>query len=223
MKRPILIWAPIFALAVLVSARGAYGQEKKAEQVKEGYVGREQRLIEQYYQNQIDQLRQQAEAELKQFEQEQKDQEAIRENSAEYLKYKLGGYPGGESGVTPEQAKATAESRTAEEKKQIAAKLEQAIAELQKQKEYRLSSLGRLQQQLKESVRQPESKGRLIVNGIAYSKDRQTAMIGGQIVRKGDVIDGTRIVEIQRRKVEFEKNGKTWTQGVGETSRTALQ
>jgi hypothetical protein len=219
MKRPILIWAPILVLAVLVSDGGAYGAEKKAESAKEGYVAREQRLIENYYQTQIDLLRQQAEAELKQFEQSQKDQESVREGSAEYLKYKLGGYPGGESGVTPEQAKKEAESRTAEEKKRIAARLEEAIAQLQKQKEQRLSSLGRLQQQLKEAVRQPEAKGRLVVNGIAYSKDRQTAMIGGEIVRKGDTIDGIRIVDIQRRKVEFEKDGKNWTQGVGEASR----
>ncbi len=217
MKRPILIWAPVVA-AVLALTGPAYGAEKK-EQVKESYVAREQRLIEQYYQTQIELLQRQADAELKQFEQTLKDKEAIRENSAEYLKYKLGGYPGGESGVTPQEAKATVESRTAEEKKRIAARLEEAIAELEKQKGQRLSMLGRLQQQLKEAVRQPESKGRLVVNGIAYSKERQTAMIGGQIVRKGDVIDGVRIVDIQRRKVEFEKNGKTWTQGVGETLR----
>jgi hypothetical protein len=202
----------------MASAGPAYGEEKK-ERAKEVYVDRQQRIIEQYYQTQIELLQRQADAELKQFEQTQEDQEAIRENSPEYLKYKLGGYPRGESGVTPEEAKKAAESRTAEEKKRIAAKLEEAIAELQKQKEQRLSMLGRLQQQLKEAVRPPEAKARLVVSGIAYSKDRQTAMIGGEIVRKGETIDGIRIVDIQRRKVEFEKDGKTWTQGVGEALR----
>jgi hypothetical protein len=160
---------------------------------------------------------------LKQFEQAQKDEQAVRESSAVYLKYKLGGYPGGESGITPEQAKEAAEERTAEEKKRTAARLEEATAELQKQKELRLRMLVRLQQQLKESVRRPESKGRLVVSGIAYSKERQTAMIGGEIVHKGDTIDGVRIVEIQLRKVEFEKDGQKWTQGVGEAPPAALR
>jgi hypothetical protein len=56
--------------------------------------------------------------------------------------------------------------------------------------------------------------GRLIVKGIVYSEDNPSAVIGSQIVHKGDKISGIAIVEINENSVEFEANGKKWTQQV---------
>ncbi len=56
--------------------------------------------------------------------------------------------------------------------------------------------------------------GELIVKGIVYSEDNPSAVIGEQIVRQGDKISGITIVKISKDSVEFERNGKKWTQKV---------
>jgi hypothetical protein len=65
----------------------------------------------------------------------------------------------------------------------------------------------------------PGSSKRL-VRGIVSSGDSFTALIGTQAVREGDSIDGVTIVKIYRDRVEFEKNGKRWTQGLGGRSQS---
>ncbi|MHC4426796.1 MAG: hypothetical protein ACYSYV_11975, partial [Planctomycetota bacterium] len=55
-----------------------------------------------------------------------------------------------------------------------------------------------------------------LVTGIARSDDRSSAIIGTQIVREGQSIHGIKVVKIHKDKVEFEKNGKRWTQGLNE-------
>lgn len=63
----------------------------------------------------------------------------------------------------------------------------------------------------------PGTKGavilhRVALNGILYSEDEPSAIIGGKIVKEGDLIDGVKVVRIHRNMVEFEKNDKRWTQ-----------
>jgi hypothetical protein len=50
------------------------------------------------------------------------------------------------------------------------------------------------------------------LTGILYSEDNPTAIIGGKIVKEGDIINGMKVVKIHRDRVEFEKDGKKWTQ-----------
>ena len=67
------------------------------------------------------------------------------------------------------------------------------------------------------SKRSPDkspNKGR--VNGIAYSESRAIAFINDKMVCEGGVVDGTTVFKIREDTVEFEKNGKRWTQKVGE-------
>jgi hypothetical protein len=47
---------------------------------------------------------------------------------------------------------------------------------------------------------------------ILYSKDNPSALIGSTIAREGDVIDGVKVVKINKDTVEFEKDGEKWTQ-----------
>ncbi|UCC99293.1 MAG: hypothetical protein JSW66_05285, partial [Phycisphaerales bacterium] len=60
-------------------------------------------------------------------------------------------------------------------------------------------------------------KGR--IHGIVSSEDGFTALIDGQVVREGDNIHGVTVVKILQAKVEFEKNGRRWTQGLDEIPR----
>jgi len=55
---------------------------------------------------------------------------------------------------------------------------------------------------------------KLIVKGILYSEDMSSVVIGNSIVHEGEKIRGVTIVKISKDSVEFEMNGKTWTQKV---------
>jgi hypothetical protein len=50
------------------------------------------------------------------------------------------------------------------------------------------------------------------LTAILYSKDKPLAMIEGKIAKEGDIIDGIKVVKINKNDVEFEKDGATWTQ-----------
>lgn len=50
---------------------------------------------------------------------------------------------------------------------------------------------------------------KLTVSGIIYHEISPSALIGKEVYRVGDVVDGFTIVRIDRHQVEFEKNGKT--------------
>ena len=54
----------------------------------------------------------------------------------------------------------------------------------------------------------------LIVKGILYSEDNPSAAIGTQIVHEGDKVLGATVVKINEDSVEFEMDGKNWTQKV---------
>jgi len=56
--------------------------------------------------------------------------------------------------------------------------------------------------------------GNLIVRGIVYSEDNPSAIIDSQIRREGDKVAGAVNTKINRTRVEFEMNGKKWTQKV---------
>jgi hypothetical protein len=58
--------------------------------------------------------------------------------------------------------------------------------------------------------------GKLIVRSIVYSENRSTrsVSIGNQIVHVGETVLGVTVVQINKDSVEFEMNGKKWTQKV---------
>ena len=61
-----------------------------------------------------------------------------------------------------------------------------------------------------------ETSEDLMVRGISYSEDRKFAVIGTDTVQEGDIVPGTkiRVKKINPNSVEFEEDGKTWTQEV---------
>jgi hypothetical protein len=62
-----------------------------------------------------------------------------------------------------------------------------------------------------------------IVSGIIADKSNPAAIINGRVRYEGDLIDGAEIVSISKTDVHFEKNGKAWTQQVGEPPNKAWQ
>jgi len=55
-------------------------------------------------------------------------------------------------------------------------------------------------------------KGTVI--GILFNKATPAALINNDLVHEGDTIGGVKVVRISPRKIQFEKNGKMWAQGV---------
>jgi uncharacterized membrane protein len=62
---------------------------------------------------------------------------------------------------------------------------------------------------LKDVVVSPKE---VALKGILYSEDNSSALIGETIVAEGDIIDGVKVVKINKDSVEFEKDGEKWTQ-----------
>jgi hypothetical protein len=56
------------------------------------------------------------------------------------------------------------------------------------------------------------SSNKVALKGILYSEDNPSALIGETIVAEGDIIDGVKVVKINKDTVEFEKDGEKWTQ-----------
>lgn len=54
----------------------------------------------------------------------------------------------------------------------------------------------------------------LSVKGILFSDDNPSAVVGTRIAHVGDVIAGATILKINKKSVEFEKDGQTWTKTV---------
>lgn len=52
------------------------------------------------------------------------------------------------------------------------------------------------------------------VTGILFSNDRPSAIIGYRIVHEGEAIRDVQVVKIHKDKVEFEKDGRRWTQTI---------
>ena len=54
------------------------------------------------------------------------------------------------------------------------------------------------------------------ISYIVGTEDNHSALIGTKLVREGDIIDGVTVVKIYKDEVEFEKDGKRWTQKEGD-------
>ncbi|MHC4744338.1 MAG: hypothetical protein ACYS8Z_20680 [Planctomycetota bacterium] len=61
-------------------------------------------------------------------------------------------------------------------------------------------------------------KGRL--TAITYSEDKPSAVVDFKILHEGDVLHGVEVVKIEKDRVHFKKNRKSWEQTVGQTPPT---
>ncbi len=72
---------------------------------------------------------------------------------------------------------------------------------------------------LRNDVNVPFIPPKVALNGILYSEDNPSAVIGTRIVKEGDTVSGIgdtandiTVIKINKDGVEFDKNGRTWTQ-----------
>lgn len=54
------------------------------------------------------------------------------------------------------------------------------------------------------------------VIGILFNETNPMALVNNKLVHEGDSIGSVKVVEISPEKIQFEKDGKMWTQEVGE-------
>ena len=59
-----------------------------------------------------------------------------------------------------------------------------------------------------------QNSNEVVVKGIVYSQDNPSAIIGQEIYYQGDQIRDITIVKITKNSVEFEKDGKKWSQPI---------
>lgn len=62
----------------------------------------------------------------------------------------------------------------------------------------------------------PTFTNKVVVTAIVYGEENASAIVCGNVVREGDVIEGCKVVKIHEDKVEFEKKGKTFTKKMNE-------
>jgi hypothetical protein len=62
--------------------------------------------------------------------------------------------------------------------------------------------------------RPDEANRQFVVKGIVFSQHHSSALINDQIIREGQEFDGIRVVRITKTAVEFEADGRRWTQPV---------
>jgi len=58
-----------------------------------------------------------------------------------------------------------------------------------------------------------------VVTAILYCEDSPSVMIEDQMLHKGDVIHDVKVIEIKADRVQFDKQGEQWEQGVQEAAK----
>jgi len=113
---------------------------------------------------------------------------------------------------------AIAESRLAEEQVRVRRLFALERVQIEKEKRYAIDvRLAELEAKLKDDVLNPPARSpEKTVTGIVYSQDKPIVIVGSQVVRLGEKIDKVRVTAISPDSVEFEKNGKRWTQQIGD-------
>lgn len=244
MKILILIFGCL--LLLVIPSRAAEKQpEQTQQQLKdpnqqleeiEKYIVRRHREIENYYADQLIELNQRAEAEIRLLEVADKPAYASLAGQAEVAKvvlhinnygYRAPWYLEAETErmlqlkdkynklKSPERF-AVVQTRIAERKSEILAKLEQETTDLERGRNYALTvTLPELEKQLKQDLLKPQPEPTHgLVTGIVYSADKPSAIVDRKMVHEGDVIHGATVVKIYRDSVKFSENGKNWEQKV---------
>lgn len=198
--------------------------EKRQEKLQaiDKSVSESRQRISSRYSKKIEELRQQADKQFAQFEAAER---AALAGSAvqtatfyESVGYVPKGYTQNEDGLwLSDGSLEETEKRIEDKKSEIYRVLQADIAELERQQKYLLTvRLKDLKENLREDVLRPRPQQLLgMLCGIVHVEEKRAALINQKIVHEGDIINGVSIVRIERRKVEFEKDGSTWDQKVG--------
>lgn len=222
MKRSIFILVSLFLF--LPCQAEAARSEQRDQQLQEiqDYISWCHQAVENYYANQLFELQQRVEGEIRLLEVADKAVYTPLVVQAKVARtvlhiYNCGSY---RDGINKSAERfAVAQSLIAEKKSEILAKLEWETLCLKRQKEYALNvELPELEERLKENLVAAKPKPTLgLLSGLVYSKDKRSAVIDGTIVHERDVIHGARVLKIDKDAVQFEKSAWRWKQRVGQT------
>ncbi len=64
------------------------------------------------------------------------------------------------------------------------------------------------------SSRKPRINRRGVVTGTCRCTENPVCIIEGKIICEGETIHGVKVIKIHEDRVEFEKNGRKWTQQI---------
>ncbi len=210
-----------------VSTQAANRQSPKTEI----YISARRQAIEDYYTGRLAELRARAQANVRMLEIAEKPKlNCIRlDEWAEFAEtiLQINGCETQSYGLFESANKTSAErlaialSRMTKRKNDILADLEWQTIKLERQKNYALTAgLAKLEKRLQANLQTTETKKTTgIIAGIIYTSDDPIAIIDGTVVRETEAINGAKVVKIYKDRVEFEKNGRTWTQQIREAQK----
>jgi len=144
---------------------------------------------------------------------EQKKTEAVKK---ERYREELGYIPKGN--LLSDKELNALEERRAEKEKTIRERFGYEINSLQEQ------SASAMEQQPASPGQRPEAAPRVpaktivpgTVTGIVLCENKGAALVNGRIVRENDVVQGIKVIKVTPDSVAFDKQGKQWTQQVGQ-------
>lgn len=207
------------------------GQSSEIEQ----YISGRRKAIENYYTDRLIELRLRSQADIRLLEvaeQSKPDWTVLDEwaefaetilqiNDLENRHYDLDK----DSTLSPAERLAIGLSRITRRKNDILAKTKWQAVKLERQKNYALTvGFEKFRNRLKENMLQKKPQTTHgVISGIIYTTDDPISIIDNTIVRQNDNIHGVKIVQIQEGRVEFEKNGRTWTQKIREIQKDNWQ
>jgi uncharacterized protein YpmB len=99
----------------------------------------------------------------------------------------------------------------------------QGFARFQERRQHELDNVAGLENSKKSYIPKVfhsiTGKSTGLIKSIVYSKDLSSIVISdnNNILHENNTIHGVKIVKIHEDKVEFAKNGQTWTQKLGQT------
>ncbi len=247
MKILIVILGCLFLLVPCQAAENRSEQNQQQFEEVEKYISRLRSDIENYYAGQLVELEQRAQSEIRMLEVVDKAVYASIADQSEAAKWVLHidnygyrspwyladktermlklrddfeSYNGGIENSSKQFA--VAQSRIAERKSDILAKLEWETVKLEQRKQYALTiGLSQLEKRMKEDVIRPKPEVTYgMVTGILYSADKPSVAVDRKIVHEGDKIRGVTVVKIFKDKVAFRKNGRYWVQRVRQQPET---
>jgi hypothetical protein len=211
-------------VSLTVAVQAVNGQSSETEV----YISNRRQALEDYYTGRLAELRLLAQANIRMLEIAEKPKSNCI-GLDEWAKFAetillINGYENQPYGLFEPADKTAAErlaialSRITERKSDILADLEWQTIKLERQKNYALTAgLEKLEKRLKANLQKTEpEKTTGIIVGIIYSSDEPVAIIDDTVVHQTQTINGAKVVKIYTDRVEFEKNGRTWTQQIRE-------
>jgi hypothetical protein len=165
----------------------------------------------------IDDMQQRADAQVREVNEatraEIAEAEAVKRNR--HIE-EVGDAPAGK--LLSDEELAAFEKQRAEKEKAVRARADAEIKSVKTQEVAAPESRTTENRRAEGQSRLPAPKSaRGIVTGIVFCDNKGAALVNGEIVRENDTILGAKVVKILPDYVEFEKQGSSWKQIVGQT------